>query len=491
MKNYFLYARVSSKEQEREGYSIPAQVKLIKKYADSNSIKIVESFIDVETAKVAGRKDFEKMVEKLKGNSDIEGIICEKTDRLYRNLKDWVTLDDLGITLVFVKEGVIGKDSTSDAKFMHGIRVLMAKKYIDNLSEEVKKGVREKVLQGGFPHMAPTGYLNVNKEIVPDSQRAFFVKRAYEMYASANYSLKEIAEELNDKGFRTRNGKKVHKSNIDQMLKNPTYYGKILYNGQIYDGNHKPIVSESLFNKVQENFNCTSRPRSYKHTFPLRGFIVCGECGCKITAEVQKGHVYYRCTKSKGNCSQRYIREEAIVKEISAVLANLELDEEIVSLLMRATKEANKDEYSYHKQTVEALDKQLKEVQKQMERLLDLAVEGTISGNLLENKLEELKKQKKELKSNLSKNDNAQDACFEQIEEIIKTASSCRNLFETGNDEIKKKVLANISSNLVLKDKKIASYQLKEPYNLFLNKPKTAKNSEWLSMTVWNISGKK
>jgi len=132
-----LYARVSSKEQEKEGFSIPAQQKLLREYARKNGFAVVQEFTDVETAKAAGRTSFGKMVQFLKVNSEVRVILVEKTDRLYRNFKDYVLLEDLDVETHLVKENeVISKDSRSHSKFIHGIKVLMAKNFIDNLSEE-------------------------------------------------------------------------------------------------------------------------------------------------------------------------------------------------------------------------------------------------------------------------------------------------------------------------------------------------------------------
>ena len=134
------YGRVSSKEQEKEGFSIPAQLKLLDQYADSQGLRIVREFVDAETAKRTGRAGFGEMIKFLK-RSSVRVLLVEKTDRLYRNLKDYVTIDELNLEIHFVKENVIlSHDSRSSEKFMHGIKVLMAKNYIDNLSEETKKG---------------------------------------------------------------------------------------------------------------------------------------------------------------------------------------------------------------------------------------------------------------------------------------------------------------------------------------------------------------
>ncbi|WP_198350990.1 recombinase family protein [Flavisphingomonas formosensis] len=160
-----LYARVSTAEQEREGFSIPAQMKLLHEYAAVQSISVVSEHIDVETAKRAGRTEFEAMLAYLRRHPTVRIILVEKTDRLYRNLKDWVTLDELDVEIHLAKEGVVlSKDSRSSEKFMHGIKVLMANNYIDNLSEEARKGMSEKAAQGYWPSLAPLGYRNVRSE---------------------------------------------------------------------------------------------------------------------------------------------------------------------------------------------------------------------------------------------------------------------------------------------------------------------------------------
>jgi DNA invertase Pin-like site-specific DNA recombinase len=153
-----IYARVSSKEQEKEGYSIPAQLKLLKDYAVANGLSVAQEYVDVETAKQTGRTAFGEMVTFLRKSPSVRVLLVEKTDRLYRNLKDWVTVDELDVEMHFPKEGVVlSRESRSSEKFMHGIKVLMAKNYIDNLSEESRKGMNEKAEQGIWPPRRRSG----------------------------------------------------------------------------------------------------------------------------------------------------------------------------------------------------------------------------------------------------------------------------------------------------------------------------------------------
>ena len=182
-----LYARVSSKDQEREGFSIPAQLKLLRQYAREQHLTIVREFVDVETAKQSGRGGFGEMIAVLRSDSSCRTILVEKTDRLYRNIKDWMTVDDLDAIIHFVKENaVVSKDSRSSDKFLHGIKVLMAKNYVDNLSEEVKKGLLEKAEQGHWPSRAPVGYVDnlATHRIDVDRTRGPMISQLFEWYAS-------------------------------------------------------------------------------------------------------------------------------------------------------------------------------------------------------------------------------------------------------------------------------------------------------------------
>src|ERR1700719_1775397 len=201
------YARVSSKEQEKEGFSIPAQLKLLKEYAAAQGFAVAQEYVDVETAKQTGRAAFGEMVAYLKAHPSVRVMLVEKTDRLYRNLKDWVTIDELDAEIHLPKEGVVlSRESRSSEKFMHGIKVLMAKNYIDNLSEEARKGMQEKAEQGIWPTKTPLGYRNVpgpagNWIFATAPELAPIVSNLSGWYATGQYSLQEAARKAREAGF--------------------------------------------------------------------------------------------------------------------------------------------------------------------------------------------------------------------------------------------------------------------------------------------------
>lgn len=238
-----LYARVSSKEQEKEGFSIPAQLKLLRDYAAIHGITVIEEYIDIETAKQTGRISFGEMVKHFRKHPGIRTLLVEKTDRLYRNLKDWVTFDELDVEIHFVKEWfLLSRDSRSSEKFMHGIKVLMAKNYIDNLSEEARKGMQEKAEQGIWPTKAPLGYKNVTaahgkKVIEPDPEVAPIVTKLFHWYATGLFSLREVAEKARAHGLiYHRTGTAVPVSAIHNVLRNRLYSGDFEWKGRRFPG---------------------------------------------------------------------------------------------------------------------------------------------------------------------------------------------------------------------------------------------------------------
>ena len=379
-----IYARVSSKEQEREGYSIDAQLKLLRHYAKDLGVRVLEEYVDVETAKGTGRKGYARMVAFLKEHPGCRAVLVEKTDRLYRNLKDWVTLEDMTVEIHLVKEGVIlSPESRSHEKFMHGIRVLMAKNYIDNLSEEVRKGMQEKADQGHWPSVAPVGYVNNRRThlIEPDVERAPGIRRLFERYATGDYSLEALtASALEDGLTHPRSGRRLAKSEIHRILHNPIYFGPFHWKGKLYQGRHAPLISKELFDGAQTVFESTNRPRYTKHRHAFAGLLTCGLCGCAITAEVKKAkYVYYHCTGYRGRCGNTYIREHDLASLLGDVVRQVQIPAETADWIAQALRESQADKEEFHRTAVERLVNRRDTLQTRLDRAYDDLLDGRIT----------------------------------------------------------------------------------------------------------------
>jgi site-specific DNA recombinase len=306
-------------------------------------------------------------------------LLVEKTDRLYRNLKDWVTLDELDLEIHFVKENVIlSHDSRSSEKFMHGIKVLMAKNYIDNLSEETRKGLTEKAEERIWPSFAPLGYRNVDgtngkKLIEPDYEVAPIITRLFEQYATGNYSLKEITKMAQADGRVFRKSRaSVPKSTIHKILHNRIYTGDFDWDGKTYRGTHTPLITRDLWKHVQmvlaQRFD--KRHRKVKHDFAFSRLISCGYCGCSLVGELKKKrYVYYHCTGYKTKCPDPYTKEEVLEERFAGLLKGLIFDDEVLSWVTEALRQSHADEKRHHDEAIARLQAEYPRLQNRIDAM--------------------------------------------------------------------------------------------------------------------------
>ena len=379
MNKVIAYARVSSRDQEVEGFSIPAQIKLLQDYASKKGLRIIKNFTDVETAKKAGRTEFTQMLAFLEANPTIKHILVEKTDRLHRNITDYGLIDQLieqsGISIHLVKENVVlDKNSRSNEKFIFGIKALMAKNYSDNLSEEVRKGMQEKAIQGTYPSIAPYGYLNARvdgkKVIVVDPDTAPYIEKMFELYATGSYSLLKLRRKMLDDGMIYKNGKNFYTSKIEAILKNEFYTGVFYWNGKKYEkASHQAIVSRELFEKVQKTMTNPHKSKSRKGLFPYTNLIKCGICGCALTAEIKKDkYIYYRCTGYKGNCKQTYLKQEVLERTFEELLSTIMISDAEHDLIMQGLRSSLQEKMDYHNNLVAQTERQIKFLQNRIDQ---------------------------------------------------------------------------------------------------------------------------
>ena len=473
-KQAVLYARVSSKDQEREGYSIPAQLKLLRKYAVSHEIDVVENFVDIETAKATGRKQFGEMVLFFQKNPGCRTVIVEKTDRLYRNFKVYLILEDLGVEIHLAKEGqIISKDSKSQAKFMHGIQVLMARNYIDNLGEEVHKGMQEKAEQGIYPSRPPFGYRNNKSEhtIEVNPEKAPVAQRLFELYATGQYSLARLREAI----YR-ETGRKIPKSHLEKLLKNPFYRGLFVWKGKTYQGTHPPLISGDVFQRVQEVFQSYNRPKYQKHQFAFSGLLQCAYDKCMVTAERKKEkYNYYHCTGYRGKCSLPYIREEELGSRLGTILKDIYVPDDVVEMLQRAFREDRDRSEVGWKQECERLQKRLAGVRSRIDQSYVDKLDGMISENLWLRKSSEWQQEEQQILLALNGLEEATPDRALTASRIIELANKAYFLYLRQNPAEQGKLLKIVLSNCSIDGTSLYP-TYRKPFDLIFNRAKT---KEW------------
>ncbi len=470
-----IYARVSSKDQEKEGYSIPAQLELLRSYAQSNGFQVIQEFTDVETAKAAGRNNFGQMLRLLEKNQNCRTLLVEKTDRLYRNLKDWVTIDDLGLQVHFVKENMIlAPDSRSSEKFMHGIKVLMAKNYVDNLSEETRKGMIEKARQGMWPSYAPLGYRNVaspdgKRNIEPDPDLAPHIKRMFEWYATSLYSLKQIAQAARAEGFVYRKSRSaVPISTVHKILRNRIYSGDFNFDGVTYRGSYEPLITRELWKQVQSVLDGRQNKRSgtAKERFAFSGLITCGHCGCAMVAELKKGkYVYYHCTGYKGKCPNSYTREHVLEDKFTELLRGLVFTNDTLEWVRTALRDSHRDEREFRCDAITKLQREQKRLQERLEAMYEDKLDGRISGAYFDVKAAEIRATQEKLQRDLAAFQTANQNYIEDGTQLLELAQNAHLLFQQQPATEKRKLLNYVLSNCTWKDGELnANYR--QPFDL-------------------------
>src|SRR3989338_104903 len=474
MDKVVIYARVSSKEQEETGYSLPAQEKFLKDYAEKKNLHAVRVFSVSESA--SGKKlreVFSQMMEYTK-KGGVKIIICEKADRLTRNFKDAVMIDewlneDEGRQIHIVKDSlVLHKNSRSQEKLNWGVRIIFSKNYIDNLSEEVKKGQAEKIRQGWLPSRSPLGYKTIGdkgrKTHVLDEQKAPYIRRAFEQYATGNVSLAALRDQLYTEGFRTHGGARLSKSRLADILSDPFYYGALRWNDVVHRGLHEPLVSQELWERVQLTLQGKTAPHHNRHMFKFTKLMKCGECGGTISCEIQKGHVYYSCKHGK-TCAQRgATREEEVENKLMGVFKLFETippaEAEKIYTQIRSNHQA---EIEYKENALRALQARYNTLQRSLDILYDDRLGEKISQERWETKQALINDEQATVQREIEKIKTQETKYFELYINILDLARRAREIYEKRTPEQRRTLLQLIFSNLTLKDKN-TSYALKEPF---------------------------
>lgn len=485
-----IYARVSTKEQQEEGYSIPAQLKAIRAFCEHEGLTPAAEFVEAESAGRSGRTQFGRMLDYLRADPACRVVVAHKLDRLYRNFADQVALEeDLGATARYVLGDV---PASPQGELMRDVQLSVAKYYLGNLREEVRKGMREKVAQGGWPHKAPIGYANdrLARTVLPDPVTAPLVAWAFERYASGVVSVPQLSAELASRGLVAKSGSKLATSTVHRMLTNPFYCGRIRYKGELFAGRHEALIPAALFESVQGRLLGNRQgTKATKHTYALRGALRCAECGCLITAGTHKGHVYYRCThgKGKGSCSQRgYVREELLAGQVEELLSRIEIGPEVLEALVTDCERLlaeKREELAAGAKAVRADVASLKAKEK---RLLDAYLEGQVEQSLYREHAEELSGQRRALERMLSDAETQGLSSIEQVRALAEHASSARVMFQAVADEDKREVVQSVLCNLEVSEGRIASYQWEDPFGLLEMEPSGAFRNEWWAMRDLN-----
>ena len=457
---FFAYVRKSTDESNRQVLSIQAQLFELHEFAKREGLTITRVFEESRTAKAPGRPQFNLMLSEIeKGKA--AGVLAWHPDRLARNSVDGgriVYLVDIG-KLRDLRFPTFRFEATAHGKFMLNVAFSQSKYYIDNLSENIKRGIRQKLRNGVWPSKPPVGYLNDKnaRAIVVDAAKAPLVRKAFELYATGNYALHEVRNRMNEVGLVAYTGARFSVSNYQALFKNPFYYGVMLSNGELFDGKHEPIISKRLFDEVQAVMERKSKAKTPAlKSYLYRGLFRCGECGCIITTETQKGHNYLRCTKRVTACTQKYVREEIIAEQVDREIGKVALEAAIADAMLAELEKEQGVSAKAEAAAVEATKAALAACERQIDLLLDLRLSEQISEPEYVSKKHTLVNRKAELRGKLESFEANRRNRFEPAIRFVLEAKQGAKLVLEGNPEQKRDFLKKVGSNLRLAEKSLA-----------------------------------
>jgi len=461
-------ARVSSKGQEEEGYSLDSQEKLMHNYSDGHGLRLVTVFKIAESASKAEQRRIFRQAMELVAEKNIKNLVVEKVDRHARNFHDAVDTHDWLLAdeerkIHFIKDSIIlHKNSRSQEWLNWGIRVVMAKNYIDNLREEAMKGWAEKLAQGWLPASPPPGYKTITqsgKRIhVPNPDTKGIIADLFQLYLDPSHSIATITKEMFLRGIRTGKGRGYAKSKVQKMLNNPFYIGINRFDGQDYPGQQEVFISKELWDKVQIKMHGGRPAVLRKHNPLFKNLIICETCGGKVTWQLQKGRYYGRCQRLKVECKgTKTIREDRVEEQIVNQLNTLICPStEIIEWVTSELRKRRTGQTETREQMLKALNVQLDRLARMDNELYDDKLSGDISRETYAAKHEQFVSQKAELQAKIDKTAARNTDDVEQRLALLNLSQKAAELWQTRTVEQKRLIIIKLFGSITFNNGSIS-----------------------------------
>ena len=488
--NVVIWARVSSREQ-REGYSIDAQLRANRSTAEKSDWNVVKEFVVAESAKRgAERKAFNEMFKWVKANArreKIDVILSHKLDRVCRNMRDAVRLQELedacGVRLAFV-DNQFGPGAAGALSF--NVMAAVAQYYSDNLRSEVIKGLDEKVRQGWPTGIAPFGYLNVddrNEPVIPHPEKADTVVRIFTLYATGDYTFKSLADLLQADGHVYRDSQpRFNRTALSYILNNRFYIGELHRNGQVFEGRYRLLIDRALFEKCQSVLNGKNRRTGNPEIMLSSCVLRCEHCGHAITGEkirrkLQCGgrntHIYYRCGNNHPPDDHPKVRwreqdvEATIVRELESIRIP---DPEIADWFRESLQCAFSDVTNVQTQKRKLLAKRKTELANMIDRLLNAYLAGTIDEAAFNTKSAQLKAEAANVERDLEQADRFDPRGGELALSVFDFSQNLAEIWRGSNFAVRREILNCVSLNRTLGDLTLVLAKRK-PFDFLAERP--------------------
>ena len=471
MRTITIYVRKSTESEDRQSLSIESQISELQSYAQRMNLQVGSIMTESMSAKAPGRPQFGKILRLIE-HGKIKSILCWKLDRLARNPVD-------GAALIWAfEEGKLESihtpsntfRNTPNDKFWLQLEFGMAKKYVDDLSDNVKRGLRARLLKGWSPQRAPLGYLNdsANGTIVIDQDRFFILRKLWHLAITGNYTMRQLHYiACHQFGLRTRGkqnmpGVLLGMSGLYGLFHSPFYYGHIRHMGVLYPGNHTPMVSKAEFEIVQRVISRKTQTRPKRHFFPFTGLMKCGECGAAITAEKKVNrygyhYTYYRCTKRKVgiSCSQKSLEAKQVEQQVLAFFSRLKLHEGLWHWVQQTVQSQIPEKLQEHRSVLRSIESGLTLVKKQLNSLFEMRLSGLIDDKTYSERKLSLLTRLQEYREQVRIGPPEKIIESDRLDSCDEIPERLQSLFCNGSDYVKKMLVRLVCESVFLHSRQI------------------------------------
>lgn len=480
LKLFVALARVSSREQEKEGWSIGHQIDELNKYAKRQGGEIVKLFQIAETASRAEeRETFRQLIEyTLSHKAEIDGLLFYKVDRAARNLFDYVELErlefDHDIPFISTSQPT---DNLPSGRLARRMLAVIAAFYTEQQSLDVRDGHRRRVEAGLFLGLAPYGYKNVRIDmrglIEVELDEAKKVCRIFHLYAHENLTPDMIIEKFatpSEGVIFTPKSPRWLRNKIYDILRDRSYIGEVFYQGIWYPGVHTPLIDKTTFDRVQVLLG-DKVYRSHELTYGAQ-LIRCGHCGAPITGEAKtkkttgKVYTYYRCSKYNHAGHPRVrLTEAKIDKQVMAMLTRLRQPDEVRDWFGRRLRDWNQQHQKETTNKVAEHERDLKVLRNQQDRLLNLFTLGEIDVESYSKKNTEFRDRIHTLTTQIEAVDRRRDEHAELAVKVFELSQRLDTSWVTADYAAKRRILNIICLNFSLVDVSLVP-EWRKPFDL-------------------------
>jgi site-specific DNA recombinase len=488
MLKAIILARVSTEDQITEGHSIPAQLEKARQYILLKGFQLKSEYQFDESSLKDKRTKFDQVIEEIRKSTEKIALIVETVDRLQRGFKESVLLDDFRrqgkLEIHFIRENLVVRSESNSSEIQRwDLAVFLAKSYVLQISDNVKRSIEQKLRNGELPTLCPFGYVNSrsvdDKSLIePHPYKSQIIKKIFEWYASGNYSMSTIVTKVKE-DFHI----KIQKSRINAILNNPFYYGEIDWKGKLYPHKYTPLISRELY-IMAENVRLGFNKQPYKLISKIgvlyQGLIRCGHCGCSYTPERKlkksgRQYVYYRCTGFKGKCESKWLREEELTEQIAEYFEKIRIPDYVAEKISNMLKSSHTGKKEFYEDVSKELKEQFEKLEKRIEKAYEDKLDGTITNEFYRKKEQEYRREQSNITLKLNNLQKADVQYYITANYLLEVARRAPEIFKSSKPEVKRQLIKLVLSNPVVNDGTLCA-TIRKPFSYF---------AEGLSRSIW------